>query len=402
MKIALLSFEYPAETGFGGIGTYSWYQARGLVKLGHEVHVLAGANEPTALRTEEHDGVRVHRYKGAGLFMKMLRRLDKHRLWWTKNRMENALNMFRAFQQLSREHHYDVAEMPECGAENALIGNLSDIPTVLKFHSPAHLIMPTYDVRKADHTFCSIVEDMGIRGAGALMSCSQFVADEVHQKMGVSRPIRVIANGIDLELFDSAEQIDAREKFGIPKDRPMIFFAGRMEPRKGIHYAKDVAASILARYDVSFVFAGADLFGYMEKTMLPELRSRDLKGSVHHVGKLDMKDVRSCLKQTDIFLIPSVWENCPYSCLEAMAAGRAVVSSDAGGMPELIQNEENGLVAHVDDVSAYIRCIERLIEDRPLRDRLGAAARRSVEQSYTDVHIAGKTAAYYQEAAQAS
>ena len=48
MKIALLSFEYPSETGFGGIGTYAWYHARALVKLGHQVHVLAGATAPTA------------------------------------------------------------------------------------------------------------------------------------------------------------------------------------------------------------------------------------------------------------------------------------------------------------------------------------------------------------------
>ena len=46
MKIALMSFEYPPETGFGGIGTYTWYQARAMVKLGHEVHVLAGATSP--------------------------------------------------------------------------------------------------------------------------------------------------------------------------------------------------------------------------------------------------------------------------------------------------------------------------------------------------------------------
>jgi len=55
MKIALLSFEYPDETGFGGIGTYTWYQARALVKLGQKFHVLAGAPEPTALQNHEHD-----------------------------------------------------------------------------------------------------------------------------------------------------------------------------------------------------------------------------------------------------------------------------------------------------------------------------------------------------------
>ena len=52
MRIALLSFEYPPETGFGGIGTYTWHQARALAKLGHEVHVLAGAREATVTLDE--------------------------------------------------------------------------------------------------------------------------------------------------------------------------------------------------------------------------------------------------------------------------------------------------------------------------------------------------------------
>jgi glycosyltransferase involved in cell wall biosynthesis len=397
MKIALLSFEYPPETGFGGIGTYAWYQARAMAKLGHEVHVLAGATEPTDLRDSTHDGVRVFRFRTGGIWMKVLRRLEKHRLWWTKNRLENALSMHRGFRPLWREHQYDAVEMPECGAEGGLINHFTDAPTIIKFHSPARLIMPTYDVRKADHVFCSLVEEVGIRGAGALTSCSQFLADEVNQKMGVQRHIQKIANGIDLELFDSSEQVDARAKFNIPRGKPMIFFANRLESRKGIHFAKDVAANILEKHDVAFVFAGADLFEYMEKTLQPYVNSRQLKGSLHYVGKLDLTDVRSCLRQADIFFIPSVWENCPYSCLEAMAAGLPIVSSNAGGMPELIRHEENGLLANFDDVATYTAHMSRLIEDSSLRERLGNAARQSIEQSFTDVHIAEKTVQYYRQ-----
>ena len=78
-----------------------------------------------------------------------------------------------------------------------------------------------------------------------------------------------------------------------------------------------------------------------------------------------------------------------------MAAGRAIVASDAGGLPELVRDGENGLVAPVEDVEANVRCLARLLEDAALRERLGAAARRKVEDSLTDVHIAGQTAEYY-------
>ena len=110
-----------------------------------------------------------------------------------------------------------------------------------------------------------------------------------------------------------------------------------------------------------------------------------------------MTDIRSCLSQTDIFLIPSLWENCPYSCLEAMAAGRAILSSDQGGMPELIRDGENGLLACSENPAAFITCLERLIDDQALRERLGGAARRTIEESHTDVAIARLSTEYYQE-----
>jgi glycosyltransferase involved in cell wall biosynthesis len=170
-----------------------------------------------------------------------------------------------------------------------------------------------------------------------------------------------------------------------------------MEHRKGIHVCREIAASILERHKVAFVFAGQDLFNYMADILLPHLRTKKLKGSVHYLGKLDLMEVRSCLRATDIFVLPSLWENCPYSCLEAMAAGRAIVSSDQGGMPELIRDGDNGLLARSGDPESYAACLERLIEDKALRERLGAAARRTIEDSFTDTHIARISVEYYRE-----
>src|SRR5918996_5057092 len=165
MKIALLSFEYPPETGYGGIGSYTWYHARALVKLGHQVHVLAGANKSTQLKMNEHDGVQVFRFRSDGLLMRGFQKLERMRLWWTKNRLENALSMFRAFQNLHQQHQYDVVEMPECGAEGFLINRFVRPNTFIKLHSPSQFIMPYYDVRGIDITLCSFLERTAIRGA---------------------------------------------------------------------------------------------------------------------------------------------------------------------------------------------------------------------------------------------
>jgi glycogen synthase len=396
MKIALLSYEYPPETGFGGIGTYTWYQARALAKLGHEVHVLAGATSATEFRRDDHDGVCVYRFRSTSLWTGLL---GKRKCWWTQNRLDNGISMYRGLRKLLEKNRYDVVEMPECGAEGLLINHLLPLPSVVKLHSPAELIMPTYDVSGADHFLCSLLERFAYAGASAYTSCSRFLAEEARHLMGIQRDIRVIPNGIDLDLFDAFDPIDARVRYGIPKNKPMILFAGRMERRKGIHLCMEIAGRILKNHDVAFVFAGQDLFRCMERDLLPSFRGMKLRGTVHYLGQLGLKEMRSCLRQADIFLIPSLWENCPYSCLEAMAAGCAIVSSDAGGLPELIQHGSNGLVARTGDPEAFLLCLNQLIEDRTLRSRLGASARRSVERSYTDMQIAGLSAETYRACA---
>ena len=396
MKIALLSFEYPPETGFGGIGTYTWYHARALARLGHEVHVLAGATSATPLRRDTHDGVVVYRYAADGALMRAFGWLGHRGLWWTQNRLQNGLSMFRGLTALLERQGYDIVEMPECGAEGWLISHLVPARTVVRFHSPSRLIMGFYDVRAADVALCSWVERLAMHGASAFTSCSAFLASEVQTGLGIRRPVSVIPNGIDLDLFDRVDTSDVRRQHGLPPGRPIILFTGRMERRKGIHLCPDIVGRILARHDVAFVFAGRDLFGFMADTLLPSLQGRALRGSMHYLGDLDLAGVRACLRQADMFVLPSLWENCPYSCLEAMAAGRAIVCANQGGMPELIEDEIHGLLADPGDAGSFVSQIERLIEDRALRDRLGAAARARVERDFTDVRIAERSVAFYQ------
>ena len=396
MNIGLLSFEYPPETGFGGIGTYTWYQARALARLGHEVHVIAGSTTEAPLSTEKRDGVFVHRFRAAGLMMRAFQYPARWRCYWTRQRLENAWSMYHALRSLRRQYHFDVLEMPECGAEGCLITSLVRIPAVLRFHSPSRLIMPFYEVRRADHVMCSSLELPAIRRADALTSCSAFLAGQVRTEMGVIKPVTVIPNGIDLSLFDKAPVIDVAGKYELPRGKVIIFFAGRMERRKGIHLCGPIAQAILRRDDVLFVFAGGDLFGYMEKTLLPLLGERRLRGSVRYVGKLDLQELRSLVRAADIVMLPSLWENCPYSCLEAMAAGRAIVASDQGGMPELIEHGVNGLLARSETPESFVEEIERLIEDGALRKRLGSAARRTIERHYTDDRIARLTTDVYE------
>jgi glycosyltransferase involved in cell wall biosynthesis len=308
--------------------------------------------------------------------------------------------MYQGIKALHRAHRFDVLEMPECGAEGALITRRMEVPTVVRLHSPAQLIMPSYDVTASDTKYCSAIELGAMTRASTMTSCSRFLADEVRDTLHVRTPISIVSNGLDLEWFDAmSADVDVFSKYRMPRRDLLIVFTGRMEKRKGIHLCPEVVGSILERYPVTFAFAGDDLFGFMKDTMLPGLAKRTLKGSAHWLGPLPLGDLRPLVRAADIFFAPSLWENCPYSCLEAMAAGKAIVAANQGGMPEIITHGTNGLLAVCGDAKSFAAEIERLIVDAPLRTKLGAAARQTIETHHRHTHIAGLSLGTYSRVA---
>lgn len=396
MRIAILSYEYPPDTGFGGIGTYAYYQARALAKLGHDVHVFAGATKDGTFHSE-HEGVKVTRIKREGWLHGMLGDARRMRAWWFQNRVTTAVWAHHVLQKEHARKPFDFVEAPECGADAMVSTTLLRVPMAVKFHSPARLIMNIYDTPKLDRELTAFAEQLGINQASVLTSCSQFLADEVRTRMSEGKPIHVIPNGIDVPLFDRDEGIDVHTRFGLPKDKKIIFFANRMEERKGIHIVQEMVKQTLAKYpDIAFAFAGRDLFGYMEKRILPWVKDQQLQSRFFYLGQITLPEVRACLKKSSIFLIPSLWENCPYSCLEAMTAGRAIVSSDCGGMPEIVEDRRTGLLARNGDPASFVRALQEMIEDDGLRERCGTAARAEVEARLTDVAIARRSVDVYQ------
>jgi glycosyltransferase involved in cell wall biosynthesis len=396
MRIALISYEYPPETGFGGIGTYTYYQAHALARLGHKVHVFAGT-QSAQRRTYRDGNVTVTRWRSVGFVERLVPRADLLGLHWFKNRLQNASNSLSALRRELQHGRFDVVEMPECGAEGALLNHVFDLPTVVRLHSPAELIMPTYPTRASDRVLTAIVERLGLTGARAITSCSHWLAKEVRSRLRIDRPISVIPNGIDLALFDQDDGIDAVERFGLPRDRVRIFFANRLEERKGIHVVRDLLLPVLQRHpEAMFVLAGADPNGIVARELQPMLAAHGLQHGLVHVGKLTLPEVRACLKQTDVFLLPSIWENAPYSLLEAMAAGKAIVASDCGGVPEILRHDVDGLVARTGDAASFARALHRLLADGALRLRFGQSARARVEARFTDEHVARRSLETYE------
>jgi glycosyltransferase involved in cell wall biosynthesis len=305
--------------------------------------------------------------------------------------------MAAAFRVVAREHRFDVVEMPECGAEGLFLDAGPSTATVVKLHSPAALIMEYYDVRRLDRALCSRLERRALERAVQVFSGSRFLARQARSRLGWTGSLPVVPNGIDVSLFAEGTDGSIRRRLGLPADRPLVLMPGRIERRKGAHLAPAIMTPILREQPVLFVLAGRDLFGLGEHGILPALSGSSCRGSVHALGPVSPTDLHALLAEAAVVLLPSLWENCPYACLEAMAAGRPVVASDTGGLPELITPGETGLLVPAGDTAGFSAAVACLLADPVWGEELGRRARAVVCQRFSHLEVARRTVSLYQE-----
>ena len=123
---------------------------------------------------------------------------------------------------------------------------------------------------------------------------------------------------------------------------------------------------------------------------------------VSFLGAVDRAEVHHLLGRSSIFCLPSHWEGFPLSLLEAMAAETAIVATDVGDVPAMLDHGDAGLVVPVKSPSELYRALEGLVSNPQERARLGAAARARVEASYTQEAVLDRLADLYERLAASS
>jgi len=126
--------------------------------------------------------------------------------------------------------------------------------------------------------------------------------------------------------------------------------------------------------DVRFVFVGD---GPQRGAISAEIRARGLDDVVLMAG--EREDAAALCRAFDVFAAPSLQEGLPLAPMEAMASGVPVVASDAGGLPEVIEDGRDGVIVPRADPESLASAITRLLGEPGLRERLGAAGRERME-----------------------
>jgi glycosyltransferase involved in cell wall biosynthesis len=381
MRIGIYSDGYPGLTSAGGIATYTRELAHGLCALGHEVHVLtSGLPEDPA-----HDGpVWLHTVRND--YFPVVERILPG--------SGPCYHIGAAMKRVAAKHELDVVEFPNWEGVGLWYAVRRPAPLVVRLHTSSFEAgqingiggnrAVRWDVRR---------EKWLARSADTLVTHSEAHRRRMAEEIGIdAERIAVVPHGIS---FDRDFQRPARRGTELT-----VVYLGRLENRKGtIDVLRAVPGVLRDVPEARFVLIGVDRphcpggrthAQYLEEEFPSEVRSR-----ITLTGRLPDVDVDRWLQTADLFVAPSLYESFGLVFLEAMRWGTPVIGTRAGGIPEIVEDGESGILVPPSEPCQLAQAIAGLLRSEDRRRRLGEAGRHRVETIFSLDRMARQVADFY-------
>jgi starch synthase len=379
MLVGLLTREYPPDV-YGGAGVHVEFLARELRSLVDlDVHCW-GPDRP--------DGAHGHR--------------DPHEYSQPAfATIDIAVSMAEALQSHDLAHSH--TWYANLGGHLAKLTH--GIPHVITAHSLEPLRPWKAEQLGGGYRVSSWIERDAYEAADAIIAVSGGMREDVLRAYPAVDPerVHVVHNGIDTSLYQPDPGRDVLRKHGIDPDRPYALFVGRITRQKGVPHL--VRAGFDLAEDVQLVLCagGADTpeLDAEFRGLVAELQRK--RTGVHWIPEmLPRPEVVQLLTHATVFVCPSVYEPLGIVNLEAMACGTAVVASDVGGIPEVVEDGVTGLLVHYDeaDPAAFeaelARRVNELVADPGRATGMGLAGRARAVGEFGWAAIAARTVAIYE------
>ena len=377
MKIALLSEKYTPD--IGGLAISTERLARLLTSAGHAVRVFSPT--PNLLPSEKRillsNGVSVTRF-GAH------KRVDDTLVDW--------------FELIAAEHKrepFDVLHayfLTQAGFVATYAGKYLNLPSVVSIRGN-DIERAAFDPSRFSHTMYAL------QNANAVTTNASELVNKA--KAFYDREIILIPNGLDTEHFKPMEKITRMfqtlrlipsEASGLPSylgmkqtsplhDR-VIGFVGELREKKGLKILLPAFAQVSQKRPTTLLIVGVVRQGD-DRQFFDEFIMMNPNLQIYVIGYISPGDLPTYYSLMDIFVHPSLREGMPNALLEAMACEKAVVATPVGGILDVVKDLENGLIVPVNDAEALSNAILKLLEDQSLRNRLGKAARETIQKEFT-------------------
>ncbi|HQR50243.1 MAG TPA: glycosyltransferase [Methylophilaceae bacterium] len=230
----------------------------------------------------------------------------------------------------------------------------------------------------------------------AVVAPSQPMLDAL-RGYGVNVRVEVIPTGLEDHSFVAGDGAGFRQRYGIPLDRPVLLFVGRVAHEKNIGFLLRMMAQLRqARPDALLVIAGE---GPALEAVRGEALALGLQDNIRFLGYLDRKtELNDCYRAADVFVFSSCTETQGLVLLEAMAQGVPVVAIAEMGTKSILREGEGALIAPLDE-EAFAARVKQLLGDPALRKRLGLVASGYARQ-WSAASMAERMVEFYRDVVQ--
>lgn len=377
MKICFLTSEYPHEqiSSSGGIGTSIKNLSDALLKKGHEVRVLVyGQNADEIL---EDEGVVIQKiknikFKGLSLYL-------------TQKKIEGIIN------KLYTENLIDLVEAPDWTGITSFI-KPKKCPIVIRLHGSDTYFC--YLDKRPVKWINKFHEKRALKNAQFHLSVSRFTAELTNFVFNLNIDFEIIPNGVDVNSFTATSSNASNQK--------IILYFGTLIRKKGLLELPFIFNKlILENENVQLYLVGKDSRDVITgspstwELMKPSF-SKLAFNNVHYIGKVPYHEMQQQIVKASVCVFPTFAEALPVSWLEAMAMEKAIVASDIGWAPEIIQDGINGYLVHPKEHEKYALRILELLENECKKTEMGKLARKRVIDSFESSLIALSNERFYE------
>jgi len=340
MKIAILVAGFPPRS-IGGTEIATLNIATELVKRGHEVHVITIGDKE--LKGDKKGDFYTH-YIQLGV-------APKTSLW-------GAISYaVKAFAQIRRINP-DIVHAQRFYREGlaAFLAKLLNKKRYCIWCRGSDVYLPW--------RFKGLALKLFLGQADAVIALTQDMRGKIRQTY--HRDASVIPNGIDLRRF---EQLSCRSKVkSAPNGVKTLLFVGRLHRIKGVAYLIEAMTTIIKRNPKARLLLVGD--GEERQNLENLVTKLGLTKYVTFIGKVPNEKVPQYIAASDVFVLPSLSEGFGIVLLEAMACGLPIVATNVGGIPEIVQDGENGFLVEPENPEGIAQKVLTLLENDDLRRRI--------------------------------
>jgi glycosyltransferase involved in cell wall biosynthesis len=252
-----------------------------------------------------------------------------------------------------------------------LAGLATKTPVVVVCHGRT-----THDIKSR---FYEALDSCILRWVDAVVVVSQAMRADLIRSGVAERKICVITNGIDIRGGDRESTGQFRHELGIEEADPLVVFVGRLSKEKGLYVLMESAKrvrQVIPRVCVALVGEGPE-----RHSLHQVIHKAGLTGVVQLMGY--RREVDDVFQDMDLLVLPSFREGMPLVILESFARGRPVIASHVGGIPEIVENNVNGILVPSGDANALADAIIVMIQNPGRARSMGEAGRVRVATYHT-------------------